>query len=159
MALAKEAMTGGGSELWVSAALPATWDKAGFEALTYTQVGNLVGLDQIGKTYNSTNYEPMSNPEIETLPTNFTMGTPAVTYAYPREATYDDGQAVMDAAVDSQDYHAFKIKMANGTIQYFKSRVLSNTLMIGGVSDIAMVTANLAIYTAGQGYVTVAPTP
>ena len=159
MALAKEAMTGGGSKLSVSAALPATWNKVGFEALTWTQIGNLVNLGELGKTYNTTNFEPVSNPEIESLPTNYSMGTPAVTYAYPREAGYDDGQAIMDAAVDSQDYHSFKVEMQNGTVKYFKARVSSNSLMLGGVSDIQMVTANLQIYTADQGFVTVAPTP
>jgi hypothetical protein len=49
--------------------------------------------------------------------------------------------------------------MQNGTVKYFKARVSSNSLMLGGVSDIQMVTANLQIYTADQGFVTVAPTP
>jgi len=156
MALAKNAMTGGGAELYVSAGAPATWDAAGFAALTWTQIGNLVSLDQVGQTWNTTNYEPLSNPEIEAIPTNYSMGAPAVTYALPKESTYDSGQTIVDAAVLSTNYLSIKIVLQNGYTRYFQARVTSNPVMIGGVSDINMVTANMQIYTAGRGFVDVA---
>ena len=67
MALAKKAMTGGGAKLSISAALPATWDKAGFEALTFTELGNVVNLGDWGKTWNETTFEPVSYPEAQVL--------------------------------------------------------------------------------------------
>lgn len=160
MALAKKAMTGGGAKLSISAALPTTWDKAGFEALTFTELGNVVNLGDWGKTWNETTFEPVSYPEAQVLKTNYNMGNPTVTYAYPNETTYDAGQAIMDAAVDASNvYYAFKLELQNGVIIYSKALVASTSIAVGGVGDITMVSANLRVYTEGNGYVKVIPTP
>ena len=161
MALAKKAMTGGGVKLYLSSMLPATWDKAGFEAIasSFKILGNTVNLGDWGKTWNETTFEPTALPEAQVLKTNFNMGNPTVTYAYPAEPEYDDGQALMDEAVDSNDYYAVKLELQNGTVIYSKALVASTSITVGGVGDITMVSANLRVYTEGLGYVTVPPTP
>ena len=161
MALSKKAMTGGGVKLYLSSTLPATWDKAGFEAIasSFKILGNTVNLGDWGKTWNETTFEPTAFPEEQVLKTNFNMGNPTVTYAYPAEPEYDDGQALMDEAVDSNDYYAVKLELQNGTVIYSKALVASTSIAVGGVGDITMVSANLRVYTEGLGYVTVPPTP
>ena len=161
MALAKKAMTGGGVKLYLSSTLPTTWDKTGFEAIasSFKILGNTVNLGDWGKTWNETTFEPTAFPEAQVLKTNFNMGNPTVTYAYPAEPAYDEGQALMDEAVDSNDYYAVKLELQNGTVIYSKALVASTSITVGGVGDITMVSANLRVYTEGLGYVTVPPTP
>ena len=161
MALAKKAMTGGGVKLYLSKTLPTTWDKAGFEAIasSFKLLGNTVNLGDWGKTWNETTFEPTAFPEAQVLKTNFNMGNPTVTYAYPAEPGYDEGQALMDEAVDSNDYYAVKLELQNGTVIYSKALVASTSITVGGVGDITMVSANLRVYTEGNGYVKVIPTP
>ena len=57
--MSSAAITAAGSKLFVSATLPGTYDKAGFEALTWTEVGEVTEIPQFGKVYTIVNHLPL----------------------------------------------------------------------------------------------------
>ena len=57
--MSSAAITAAGSKLFVSATLPGTYDKAGFEALIWTEVGEVTEIPQFGKVYTIVNHLPL----------------------------------------------------------------------------------------------------
>lgn len=156
MALASKAFAAAGSALYVSTGLPTTHDATGFAALTYKEIGNLIDAGSgIGKATNTTNFEPLAKPEIEQIPTNYTSGSPQITYAYDLDGT-DDGQAIMIAAAESENYHSFKLVLSNGDTVYFKGRVMGAPLNVGTVGNLVQYQSTISIYNEGLGFVRVA---
>ena len=49
--MASKAQTLAGSKVYISASLPATYDSAGFTALTYTEIGEISDIGTVGKEY------------------------------------------------------------------------------------------------------------
>lgn len=156
MALASKAFAAAGSSIYISAAMPATHDATGFAALTWTEIGNLIDAGSgFGKQTNTTNFEPLAKKEIEQIPTNFTSGSPQITYAYDLDGT-DSGQAIMVAAAESEDYHSIKLVLSNGDVVYCKARVMGTPLNVGTVGNLVQYQSTLSIYNEGLGFVRVA---
>lgn len=160
MALATKAFATAGSKLYVTSATtaPATWDKTGFTALTFTELGNLLDLgDGYGKNTNTTDFAGINRKEIESIPTNFTSGSPTVIYAADKLGT-DSGQTIMIEAAEDEEYRFFKIVLSNGETIYFQARVNGSPLTLGTVDQLVQYSAVLSIYNDGNGFVRV-PAP
>ena len=57
--MASLAVTSAGTKLYVSASLPATYNSAGFGALTWTEVGEITDFGEWGKEYTVVNHNPV----------------------------------------------------------------------------------------------------
>ncbi|MEX0301952.1 MAG: hypothetical protein AB3N24_05965 [Leisingera sp.] len=100
-----------GKTIYVSKALPATNDAAGFEALTWVQVKGLITLPQLGTTH--------SMNDIPDLSTGFTTATKGAgqgvdTNMTFREVDGDTGQADLIGQADDND-GLLSVKIVNGT--------------------------------------------
>jgi hypothetical protein len=137
-----QAFTSAGTTLSVSAALPATNNAAGFAALTYTLVGEVVDLGSYGKKYNLVTHNPIDNRKTVKRKGSYNSG--ALSLKMARVPT-DGGQAILVTARDSDTAISAKIVLQSGTINYFQTMVMGYVTEIGGVDNITSATVDLEV--------------
>jgi hypothetical protein len=158
--------TAAGTKFAISLDLPATHTIAGFAALTYTDIGEIVDGGSAGKTYNKTDHSPLGEREVLSLKASFTQGTR--TLGLGRDLL-DAGQALLVQALDIDTPVSFRITYQNGDVSYITATVDSYTDDIGTIDSIVGTTVSIAhrnatirlfvtgvltasINTAGTGY-------
>lgn len=139
-----------GTVISIVSGTPATWDQAGVEALTYTEIGSVESIGQIGGNSNIITGVPLD----KIVPLKFKgvhdPGDPQVVLF--KDAT-DAGQVVLQAgsAPENQDVHTARIQYLDGpgatisTSQYFKCLVAGYPTDPGNVENIVRATVTLAI--------------
>lgn len=136
------AFTSAGTTLRVSASLPATNDAAGFAALTYTLVGEVVDLGSYGKKYNLVTHNPIDDRKTVKRKGSYNSGTLAMKMArVPANA----GQAILVTASGSDTAISFKITLQNGTINYFQGLVMGYTTDLGSVDQITSASVDVEV--------------
>ena len=151
--------SGAGTCLSVSAAAPATHNAAGFEALAFTQVGELESIGEL-----TINHATVSFANLCTARTTVTKGaeeaiTVEVGVALDRN---DAGQALMTTARKSLTaLCSFKISESNGDAVYFQAYVMRERIAGGsGINDTKMGGYTLGLKAPASGetiVVTIAP--
>lgn len=139
---ATEAFSSAGSELAISAALPATPNAAGFAALTWVDIAEITDLGSTGRTYNIINHQPLATRGVVKLKGSFNDGAKTVQAAY---APGDPGQVLVATALDDDAFYAFRETLQDGTIKYFLAQVTSAPTNVGTVDSITGTTFNLEI--------------
>jgi hypothetical protein len=135
------AVTSAGTLVYISAGVPATYDKAGYEALTYTLIGEVETVPDFGKQYKVITWNPIDNRKTYKRKGSYDEGQIALTMA---RAASDGGQTLCIAARDSDASYSFKI-VTGALYQYFPGQVTSYTSNRGGVDSIFRSTVNVAI--------------
>ena len=133
MPAASNVYTAAGTVFAISATLPATHTIAGFEALSFTDVGEVVDGGSGGKTYNKVDHSPLGEREVLSVKGSYTQGTRDLSLG--RDIN-DAGQAIVLDALDSDSAYAFKITFQNGDINYVTATVDSYTDDIGTIDSI-----------------------
>lgn len=137
-------MTAAGSKLAISAGLPATPNEAGFDALTFTEIGMCDKIGPVGATYGQTTFQPLVGPEI-TIKGGVKYGLLNPSYAVDGE---DAGQALMKTASDELiDDFSFRITRPDGSIRYFLGKVFGVPEDIGTAETVIMGNPVVAINT------------
>jgi hypothetical protein len=142
MAGATEAFTSAGTELHISAALPASLTPTAYGALSFTEVGEVTDGGSIGRTYNIVNHNPLKTRGTVKLKGSFDDGNIQVQAAY---APGDAGQTLVQTALDDDDFYSFKFVLQDGTIVFFQAQVTSAPVNIGTVDAVTGSTFNLAV--------------
>lgn len=137
-----KAMTSAGTTIAISAALPATYDKAGFAALSYTEIGEVSDLGEFGREYNIVKFNPLKDRRTVKRKGSYDDGTVQVQLA---KAAKDAGQILLKSAVNSDASHSVKIVLQDGTTFYFTAQVSSSTVNVGNVDQITSSTFKLEI--------------
>lgn len=138
-------LTSTGVTLGVVAGLPATVDAAGFGALTYVNVGEVVDLPEYGPTVQVVESNPLATGITEKYAGFTNYGSIAIGLELD---VADAGQiileaAIPDAGVDSP--HSFAITYSDGTIEYFHGGVFSYTRAPGSANSMVGSTASVEI--------------
>ena len=134
-------ITAAGAVFAVDAALPATHDQAGFAALSWTDIAEVVDGGAAGKTFNKVDHTPLGNRETLSLKGSFTQGIR--TLQLGRDVV-DPGQVILLAALDTDPAVSFRITFQNGDIVYFTATVDSYTDDIGTIDSIVGSTVAIA---------------
>ena len=134
-------ITAAGTVFAVSATLPATHDLAGFGALTYTTIAEIVDGGTAGKTFNKVDHSPLGEREVLSLKGSFTQGIRSL--GLGRDIV-DAGQALLIAGLESDLPYSFKITYQNGDIDYVTATIDSYTDDIGTIDTIVGSTVALA---------------
>lgn len=142
MAGATEAFTSAGTTIAISAARPASVTPTAYAALTYTTVGEITDAGSIGRTYNEVTHSPLGTRGTQKLKGSYNDGTQTLQLAY---APGNAGQALIQTALDDDDYYSFKATLQDGTIAYYQALVMSAPLNIGGVDTVTNSTVGLSI--------------
>lgn len=138
-------MTSTGIVLSVSAASPATPDKAGYEALTFTPVGEITTVPEFGPNVQVVTHEPLATGVTEKFKGFINYGSLALAAGLD---TSDAGQIIMSAAVSGAtkyDRHSFKLEYQDGSKRYWQGKVFSYTENPGGANAIVGCTMQLEI--------------
>lgn len=142
MAGATEAFTSAGTIVSISAAKPATVNGAGYEALTFTPIGEVTDGGSIGRTYATVNHSPLATRGVVKLKGSFDDGTVTIQAAY---APGDAGQLIVAAAIDDDEFYSFDFELQDGTHIYCQAQVASAPVNIGGVDTVTGTTFTLAV--------------
>lgn len=127
------AITSAGTTLQVGLA-PATYDAAGFSAVTYNSLGEITDMGEYGKKYKLVTHNPIGTRNTVKRRGSYDNGTMTLKTAWYKT---DAGQNfIQNTALASDASIAVKITLQNGTINYFTAQVLSYTKMIGNVDTI-----------------------
>lgn len=127
------AFTSAGTTVRASAALPATYDGAGYVALTYTLIGEVVDAGEYGRKYEIIKHNPLNTRETFKRKGSFDSGQLNLKLG---RVPADAGQAILVAALAVDASRSFKVTLQNGTIQYFTGQVTSYTTNVGSSGQI-----------------------
>jgi len=137
--------TAAGSAIAISVASPATYDAAGYAALTYTEVGNVEKIGAIGATYAKVEFQPLKGPKQKY------KGSADYGSLQPSVALDggDAGQALLNtaAADETNKLYSFKVTKADGAVRYFQGRVFGNPETIDGADTLVMGSPTIEICT------------
>ena len=131
--MASNVYTAAGTVFSISASLPAAHTIAGFEALTYTPIAEVVDGGSGGKQYNLVDHSELGEREVKQVKGSFTQGTRELSLG--RDIN-DAGQRIILDALDDDNLYSFKILYQNGDINYVTARVTSYTDEIGTIDSI-----------------------
>ncbi len=134
--------TAAGASLAISAALPATFDAAGYGALAPVVVGEITNIGEFGKEFALVTHNPLATRGTKKAKGSYNNGTLNPTMALDND---DAGQEDMRDAQESDDPVAFVITLDNGDKYFFEGLVMSFKPNVGGVDDVVTATSSIEI--------------
>lgn len=119
--------TTAGATFGIVASSPATYDPAGFAALTFVNVGEIVSLGEHGATYALVTHSPLDQRRVKKFKGSVNDGSMALALGMD---IADAGQVLLidgadGSAVDTE--HSVEIVYQDGSIEYFTAIVMSYT--------------------------------
>ena len=145
MATTSNVFTSTGTVMGVSAAPPATYDEAGFVALTFTDVAEVVDMGEFGAVYNKVDHAALERRNIVKRKSMVDYGSMAVQLG---RDTSDAGQLLLVSGADGANkdvVYSFKITLQDLSVQYFTSQVYSYTTNVGAGDQIVGSTVQVEI--------------
>jgi len=138
--------TSAGTTIGISSAAPATFNSAGYTALTFTNIGEVTDLGEFGREYALVTHNPVANRSTVKRKGSYNEG--AITLALGLD-TDDAGQILLRTASLSDSDYYFQITLQNGDKYFFPAQVMSFKIGVGGVDTITAGTVTLEITSAG----------
>lgn len=111
-----------GTTIEVSAAAPATFDQAGFVALTYTKVNGVASVPELGPSASMVSQADLEDGIVRKAHGEVDFGGGTVQM---REVAGDAGQGLLKTARANQSEVSVKITRASGLVEYFIGIVMS----------------------------------
>lgn len=141
--MSTEVRTSAGSSIAISASLPATEDQTGYEALTFTTIGEITNIGEFGRTYEEATHNPLASRRTEKYRGAYDPGSLTLEMANVEDA----GQALLIANRDdaTDPNYSFKITDKGGRVYYMQGLVMQYSPTIGTTSDIITAACNVAI--------------
>ncbi len=135
-----------GSTIKISASAPATFNSAGYAALTLTAIGEVTDLGEFGREYNLITHNPLGTRGTTKLKGSFNEG--AITMQLGLD-TDDAGQILAKAASLSDNDYSFEVATQNGDKYYFQAKVMSFKVGVGSVDQVTTATIQVEITSGG----------
>jgi len=109
------------SKLYVSAALPASFDAAGYAALTWTEVGQITNVGSVrGREYSTSTLTVVSNPQEREKKGSYKLPNAEFECAWVED---DEGQLIIQAGANSYDTYSFRLDKQNDDKRYFAAQI------------------------------------
>lgn len=135
-----------GTTLKISAGVPATFDSTGYNALTFTSVGEVTSIGGFGATWSVQGHNPINLRGTQKVKTNRDPGSFTVEMALD---TDDAGQILMKAARDSGSaLYAFLITTPEGDKYYCQGYVTIFTVNPGDQTAKKTASATIEVSTS-----------
>lgn len=144
--------TSAGTTIGISANAPATFNVTGYDALTFTSIGEVTDLGEFGREYALVTHNPLGSRGTVKKKGSFNEGSISLQVGLD---TDDAGQILLKSASLSDSNHSFKVTTQNGDIYYFQAQVMSFKVGVGSVDQVtsAMIMLELTTTDAGVGVV------
>jgi hypothetical protein len=137
-----------GTTIGLSSSQPATYNAAGYGALTFTTIGEVTDLGEFGREFNLITHNPIGSRGTVKLKGSFNEGSINMTVGLD---TDDAGQILAKTASLSDDDYSFKITTQNGDDYYFQAKVMSFKVNVGSVDSVTTATIMLELTTNSAG--------
>lgn len=138
--------TSAGATLGVTATAPTAYTKVGWEAGTFTPVGEITDLGDFGRNYNLVKHNPLANRGTIKKKGSYDEGSIDLKLGLDNK---DAGQIIMKTASQSDADYYFCITLQSGDKYFFPAQVMSFMTSVGGVDTITNATAKLEITGSG----------
>ena len=112
---------------------PATFDVAGYSALTYLTIADVLECGSYGRSYALVKLNTLGNRKTQKARGSFDNGSLAIKLAKSTLVNTDAGQAAANSANNSDSTHSFMVTNQDGSKDYFTGVVLSFMTTIGTV--------------------------
>lgn len=138
-----------GTRISISAAKPATYNEAGYEAVaTWAKIGEITDGGSHGRTYAEVTHQPIDTRGTQKFKGSFNEGTKTLQLAVDDA---DPGQIILKQALDSDASYSFKVEYQGGDVDYFQALVLSFEKSTAGVDSVRSATVQLSLTTSKDG--------
>ncbi len=137
-----------GTKIGISASTPATFNEAGYEALSFTNIGNIEDGGEHGREYAEVTFNPIDTRGTRKYKGSFNEGNKTLSIGYDSD---DAGMALLKAALASDNDYSFEVKYPNGDIDWFQAKVMTLTKATAGVDSMRMASVTLSITTSNGG--------
>lgn len=125
--------------------LPATFDQVGYEALSFTEVGEVIDLPAYGPQVSVVESNPLKTGVTEKYSGFVNFGSMSIGLEWDLE---DAGQTVLASAINPGGAfipHSFKIEYATGVVEYFHGGVFSYDRAPGSANSMVGSTVQVEI--------------
>ena len=116
--------SGIGAIISIDAAEPATYDEAGFAALTYDEIGEAISIGAYGGTAEVLTQTPVKTGIVKKVKGSKNYGSQAVQFGVITDAGQTALQAGFDGA-NSSVIHSVKVEYDDGVVRYYTALVTS----------------------------------
>ncbi|MCA3254931.1 MAG: hypothetical protein INF91_04850 [Alphaproteobacteria bacterium] len=140
--------TSAGSTLGIVKAAPATFNVAGYEALTFVNVGEITDLGEFGREFSLVTHNPVGSRGTQKYKGSFNEGAMNLGLGLDQD---DAGQVLLQAAVDDDDDYSYCVTLQDGSKFYFRAKAMSFKIGVGSVDQITSATTSLEITTNSAG--------
>jgi len=140
--------TSTGIVISISASKPATEDKAGYDALTFTAIGEVVSIGEYSATQEEVNHTPLSTGIVEKYKGATNNGSLAIEMG--NDVT-DAGQVLLASGSDGANkfvQHSIKVVYSDGTADAFQGLIFGYNKAPGAINSIVSSTTNVGINTS-----------
>lgn len=132
-----------GTKIYIKAGQPATFDAAGYAALTgWGEIGEITDGGTHGAAIAEVKHSPIGTETVQKFKGSKDIGTKTLQLAIDDE---DAGQIVLKAAVDSKADYSFKVEYQDGAIDYFQAKVMSFAKSATSVDSMRTASVNLSL--------------
>ena len=143
------AMTAAGTTLAISAGVPATFDDAGFVALSYSPIGEVTDIGgNLGREFDLVTHQPLATRATQKIKGGYNSGSATITMALDEDAS---GQILCAAALQSDNAYSFKLTRQDGSIRFFRAMVMGFPETYGGVNTIVQRTMTIEVTADDSG--------
>lgn len=135
--------TNASTSIAVSIAAPATHDAAGFGALSFTPIGEIVSTGEKGGSAALVTHSPLDARTVKKFKGSVNFGSYALSLGLD---IVDAGQIIIDALATGASIDivaSFKETKQDGSIEYYRALVMTYT-RVGGTID-AIIGANATL--------------
>jgi hypothetical protein len=137
--------TSAGTTLSASASLPATYDAAGYGALSWSPVGEITEIPAFGSVYNLITHMPLGERRVVKRKGSVNDGSLTLNFAAD---VADTGQGVLKTAHTADTEISIKITYPDGEDDYFTGLVMGYQINPGNVDSIKSDSVTLELTTA-----------
>jgi hypothetical protein len=125
--------------------VPATYDQAGFAALSFTAVGEVADIGEFGGEGEILTHTPIATGVVNKLLGSIDYGTIALQMG---RFIGDAGQTLLKGGFDGADQgetFSFSVVYIDGAIDYFTGIVSSFSSVVGSASSVRGAASNIAL--------------
>lgn len=148
MAAQTSVSTGAGTTIGIVLGAPATFDAAGYAALTFVSIGEVTDIPDFGREFEMVTHKPIGSRGTVKKKGGFNEGSIDLKLGLN---TDDAGQVLLKAAALSDVDYSFKITCPTGDVYYFRALTLSFKVAVGSSGSIISATTKLELQTSSAG--------
>lgn len=140
--------TAAGTTIGIVLAAPATFDAAGYTALTFVPIGEITDISDFGREFELITHKPLASRGTVKKKGGFNEGSIDLKLGLN---TDDAGTILAKAAALTDADYSFKVTHPTGDTYYFRALVMSFKVGTGNSSNVVSATCKLELQTSSTG--------